>query len=198
MSWEGVELSSSEITFKPLQFIVYLCTHLDVSLLCFVKCAMELFRLEKLPRTIEPSMAKATTMSPSATSMVSAPQAHPGCTHCPCWLLWGLEEARGTEECGTVALWHLWCGSKQISSPKSWSLGWDGSGRFLKVLWQGAVAAVLWLSAGGGRHNKKDVKPHLWGISSLSLKTDCVIVFWFGFYGGQGEVGVFLIVVVFS
>lgn len=54
------------------------------------------------------------------------------------------------------------------------------------------MAPVLWISAGEGRHNKKDGKPHLWGISSLSLKIGCVLVW--GFMRGQGEVGVFLFV----
>lgn len=60
----------------------------------------------------------------------------------------------------------------------------------------GSCGCCPWISAGEGRHNKKDVKSHLWGISSLALKIDCVLVW--GFMKGQGKVGVFLFEIFFS
>lgn len=150
MSGEGEELSSSEITSELSKFIVYLCTYFAVSLLRFVKWVVELFRLEKPSKTIESSMAKATSMSPSATPWPVLLQAPPVCAHCHVWLLWGLGWWQG--DTGAVSLCQALDAPVSISAASNPTLGWSS---FLRWLWEGAVPALLWISAGGGSTTKR-------------------------------------------
>lgn len=160
MSGAGLELSSSEITFKPLKFILCLCTYFDLSLLCFVRCVMEIFRLEEPSKTMESNPAW-----PRPPPRPQVPHPRPVLLQTDAARQSVLTATAGSGGAGLLAGWqrscvtvsgfrcscqHLWCGSQQIPSLECCSRGWSSSA----VSVGGSCGCCPWISAGTGRPTK--------------------------------------------